>query len=429
MSASVGMERVMVAFCDVHGALRGKLVQPATFERARTRGLAMTDLILALDPTDAPIESYRSIGIRSGASDLRLWPDEATLAPLSWRPGTWICLAEARWADGSPCEFASREVASRVLGSLEGHELRSLAAFEYEIRVREAGGAWLTSGLSYSLEQLGWMSDLVDRLPEALGGLGVEVTALHTEAGPGLLELNLAPRAGIRAADDAALARFAVRDLAHTLGLEATFMAKVAAGEEGSSGHVHLSLWDGEANAFALAPSQTTLPAILAGSVAGILGHLGAASALINPVINSYKRLVPGFFAPVNATWGFDNRSTALRVIRSEDPSECRIECRRPGADANPYLALAALVASALAGIDQGAEPPAPIAGDAYAHEGDALPASLWEAVVALEADEVLAKYLGSAFVEYYLTSRRWELAAFQAAVSPWEIERYRGVI
>jgi glutamine synthetase len=429
VSVPATMERVMVAVCDVHGALRGKLVAREAFERARSRGLAMTDLILALDPTDAPIESYRTIGIRSGAADLRLWPDESTLAPLTWRPGTWICLAEARWADGSMCELASREVARRVLDDLEGRGMRSLAAFEYEVRVREQAGGWLTSGLSYSLEQLGMLGDLVDQLPGALEALGVELTALHTEAGPGLLELNLAPQQGLAAADHAALVRFAVRDLARTLGLEATFMAKVAAGEEGSSGHVHLSLWEGERNAFALTPAEEVLGPVLAGAVAGILEHLPAASAILNPTINAYKRLVPGFFAPVNATWGFDNRSTALRVIRSSDPGECRIECRRPGADANPYLVLAALLASALAGIDAAATPPAPIAGDAYAHEGDALPTSLWEAVAALEADGMLTKFLGPAFVEYYLTSRRWELAAFQAAVSSWELERYQGVI
>src|SRR5207244_9264084 len=132
------------------------------------------------------------------------------------------------------------------------------------------------------------------------------------------------------------------------------------AGEEGSSVHVHLSCWrDGE-NAF-------TLPETLGSAVAGGLEHLPAASLLLNPTVNSYKRLVPGYFAPVNVSWGDENRSAAVRVIRSGRTERTRIECRRPGADANPYLALAVLVASVADGIRRGLAPPPPVEGDASA--------------------------------------------------------------
>src|SRR5262249_53101112 len=157
-----------------------------------------------------------------------------------------------------------------------------------------------------------------------------ELGAVHTEAGPGLLELNLAPRRGVRAADDATLVKFGVKELAASLGLRASFLAKTAAGEEGSSGHIHLSCWDGERNAFAPASERDELPPVVGSSIAGILDHLPAASLLLNPTINSYKRLVPGWFAPVNASWGLENRSTAVRAIRSARPELCRLECRRP---------------------------------------------------------------------------------------------------
>ncbi len=422
------MEQVLLAICDVHGALRGKLMSARSFERACARGLPMTDLVLALDPLDVPIDTFRTIGIHAGARDLRLWPVEATLRPLEWRPGTWICLSRATWGDGTPCELASRETAERSLEQLAGRGYEAMSAFEYAIRVRATDGSWATNGLSYSLEQVGRLSDLGDRLWEALGELGIELSAIHTEAGPGLLELNVAPRQGVRAADEAALLRFAVRDLAATLGLRATFMAKVASGEEGSSGHVHLSLWREDENVFALAPTSDELPAALRSALGGVLGHLPALSALLNPTVNSYKRLVPGFFAPINATWGFDNRSTAVRVIRATDPQQCRLECRRPGADANPYLVLAGLVAAIVTGLERGECPPPPIVGDAYELASPLLPRSLEEALQAFRADDELRKQLGDDFCDYYETTRAWELDAFQQAVTTWEVALYEGV-
>jgi glutamine synthetase len=305
-----------------------------------------------------------------------------------------------------------------------------LAAFEYEVRLRDADGQPLSSGISYSLVELGRFEEFVSRLVPALDGLGVQLSAIHTEAGPGLLELNLAARRGLRAADDAALVKLAVKEVAETAGLRASFLAKTVPGEEGSSGHVHLSFWRGEANAFAPEDADGPLPRPCTVAVAGILDHLAGASLLLNPTINSYKRLVPGWFAPVNASWGVENRSAAIRVIRAEKADGCRIECRRPGADANPYLALAALVAAAADGIRRDIEPPPPVEGDAYAR-GDLpeLPGSLEGALAAFRADDGLTGALGEEFSEYYATSRRWELRAWREAVSDWERERYERAV
>ena len=160
-------------------------------------------------------------------------------------------------------------------------------------------------------------------------------------------------------------------------------------------------------------------------AVAGVVEHLPAASLLLNPTINSYKRLVPGWFAPINATWGYENRSCAVRAIRGARPELWRFECRRPGADANPYLVLAAIGASVADGIRREATPPNPIEGDAYALDLPELPSSLDAALRSFEDDAALREALGKDFSDYYATSRTWELKAWRETVTEWERERY----
>ena len=161
-----------------------------------------------------------------------------------------------------------------------------------------------------------------------------------------------------------------------------------------------------------------------------MLEHLPAASLMLNPTINSYKRLVPGWFAPVNVSWGLENRSCAVRAIRGEDRERWRLECRRPGADANPYLALAALAASAAEGIRGRGVPPAPVEGDASERQDlPALPGSLESALQAFDADPQFRAAVGEVFCDYYRTSREWELSAWREAVSDWERERYERAV
>ncbi|HSS93669.1 MAG TPA: glutamine synthetase family protein [Candidatus Dormibacteraeota bacterium] len=417
---------ILLGMPDVNGSIRGKALRPAAFESALRHGTVMTDLLLALDPTDTPISDYTKFGIRSGAGDLIVRPEPSTLHDLTWRPGWKICLATPSWPDGSPCELASREVLRRVLAGLSELGFEAVAAVEYELRLWDAESKPLSSGLSYSLGELGGFDAFIHALAPALEALGVELSAVHTEAGPGLLELNLGARPALRAADDAALTKMAVKDLAATMGLRASFLAKTNTGEEGSSGHVHLSCWSDGANAFRTADART-LPQPLRWAIAGVLEHLPAASLLLNPTINSYKRLVPGWFAPVNASWGVENRSCAVRaIVRKDHPELCRLECRRPGADTNPYLAIAAVAASASDGIKRRLTPPAAVEGDAYSRaELPELPGSLESAIRAFQSDSVLREALDERFSEYFVTSRTWEVKAFRETVTDWERDRY----
>jgi glutamine synthetase len=418
--------RVLLALPDVNGSLRGKALGADAFAAAARTGTVMTDLILGLDPVDTPIADFEGFGIRTGAADLLVTPDLDTLRPLRWRPGWAICLATPGWPDGSPVALAPREAYRRQLDDLSSLGYEVLAAIEYEVRIWDAHGEPMSSGISYSLAEIGRYATFVEELTAALDAMGIALEAVHTEAGPGLLELNLAPGRGLAAADQATLVKFATKQVASSMDLRASFLAKTAPGEEGSSGHVHLSLWDGETNAFAGTSAEDPVPPVFASAVAGILEHLPAASLLLNPTINSYKRLVPGWFAPINATWGYENRSCAVRAIRSPQQERWRFECRRPGADANPYLALAALTASAADGIRRGLAPPEPVAGDAYAlPDAPELPGTLESAIHAFEGDEVLREALGAAFSEDFLTTRRWELKAWRETVTGWERNRY----
>jgi glutamine synthetase len=419
-------EFVLLGIPDVNGSIRGKALRPTAFDSAVRHGTVMTDLILGLDPVDTPITDFDRFGVRTGAADLVVHPDPETLHQLTWRPGWRVCLATPSWPDGTPCDFATREVFRHVLHQMEELGYEPMAALEYEIRLWDGDGQPMSSGISYSLTEIGRYGEFVSRLIPALEGLGIDLSAVHTEAGPGLLELNLEPRRGLRAADDAALVKFAVKELAASMGMRASFLAKTAPGEEGSSGHIHFSCWDGQVNAFAGPDAADPVPPAFGAAIGGVLEHLPAASLLLNPNVNSYKRLVPGWFAPINATWGYENRSCAVRAIRSDRPDLWRFECRRPGADANPYLALAAVTASAADGMKNKAEPPPPIEGDAYAlADLPELPGSLESAIRAFEGDRALRSALGEGFSAYYATSRAWELKAWRETVTDWERERY----
>ena len=414
------VEFVLLGFPDMNGSLRGKAMRPDAFASALRHGAAMTDLLLGLDPVDTPIADYERFGIRSGAADLIVHPDPGTLHALTWRPKWRICLGTPSWPDGTKCELASREVLRGAIDQMKKVGYDVLAALEYEIRVRDANGP-VSSGISYSLLDVSAVDAFLNALRPALEGLGVELNAAHTEAAPGLLELNLAARPAMQAADDATLTKFAVKGLAAKIGLRASFLAKTTPGEEGSSGHLHLSCWRDDVNAFAGSDRGP-----MESAIAGMLEHLPGASLMLNPTINSYKRLVPGYFAPTNVSWGFENRSAAVRAIRSQRSELSRIECRRPGADANPYLATAALVISAADGMRRKAKPPAAVEGDAYTRSDLAmLPGSLEAALLAFESDDVLRQGIGEKFSDYFATSRRWELKAWQETVTDWERTRY----
>lgn len=423
---------VMVSFPDVNGVLRGKAFTSKAFEGIRHRnGTVFTNLLLALDPLDVPITTFEAFGIASGAADLIVRPDLATMRRLPWAPDGALCLGDLYWDDGRECELSTRGVLKRALGRLEAHGMTALASFEFEVRVFTGNyGTPATDGLSYGVSALTPLEDFIGDVRRSCDELGLGLAAVHTEGAPGLLEINLDPCRGIAAADNAVLLRLVLKEVGRRRGLHVSFMSKPIEGQEGSSGHLHCSLVspDGK-NAFAAPGARGNISPLMRQAVAGIVKHLPAMSLLYNPTINSYKRLVPGFFAPVNASWGIDNRSAAVRLIFPENGEGTRIELRRAGADVNPYLGLAALVTSLCLGIEGDLSPPPPVgrtdAGSASADQAAPLPSNLQQAIDAFSMDADARAALGTAFSDYFLRTRQWELSAWQQSVSEWERVRY----
>ena len=266
-------------------------------------------------------------------------------------------------------------------------------------------------------------SELALQLFDQLTAFGIPIEGFHTETGPGVYEAAIAVDEALAAADKAALFKTAVKEIAGRHGLIPTFMAKWNADLPGSSGHLHQSLWDAEKHHNLFSDGVGGMSGMMQHYIAGLLANLPELAAVFCPTINSYKRTVPGAWAPVNATWGVDNRTTAIRAIPGGAKST-RVELRLTGADINPYLAIAASIAAGLDGVER--ELPLPAATvNAYAGDAPALPRTLAEATGRFRESQVARRWLGADFVEHYAGTREWESRQFDKAVTDWELARY----
>ncbi len=284
----------------------------------------------------------------------------------------------------------------------------------------------------YSLIRNSVWSDFYRQLLADCEAMDIPIEGLHEETGPGVLEAAITVDGALAAADKAALFKTFAKVIAQRRGLMATFMAKWSADYPGQSGHIHMSLKDAggkpvfhdaakphgmsDAQRWFVGGQQTLMPELL---------------AMISPTVNSYTRLIPGFWAPTDATWSVDNRTCALRVI-SGSPKSQRVEYRVAAADANPYLSLAAAVASGLWGMENRIEPTAPVKGNSYAAKHAkrlALPRTLWDSAQRLRASAMAKDWFGEAFVEHFAASREWEEREYRRHISDWELARYFEII
>ena len=428
------IRRVKLGAFDIDATLRGKYISVDKFWSAAESGLGFCDVIFGWDIGDVLYDDVAFTGWHTGYPDAHCRIDLDSFRVVPWEPGTAFFLLDFCGPDGAPLAIAPRQVFARVLERARDRGYTAYFSAEYEFFMfREtaqslrdkhfAGLTPLTPGMfGYSVLRASANADLVLELIEALAAFDVPLEGLHTETGPGVYEAAIAVEPGLAAADRAALFKTAVKEIAGRHGVTPTFMAKWNPNLPGSSGHLHQSLSPhGEhTNLFS---GDGGMPDIMRHYLAGVMANLPEFAAVFCPTINSYKRTVPGAWAPVNATWGIDNRTTAVRALPGRGKS-ARIELRVTGADINPYLAMAASLAAGLDGIERKLEPPSPTV-NAYTGDAPPLPRTLAEATRLFRESCIARGWLGSQFVDHYSSTREWEVRQYEKAVTDWELARY----
>jgi len=434
-----GIKKVKIGGFDVDGLLRGKYVSVDKFLGISEKGLGFCDVIFGWDIGDVLYDNARP-GPDAGAyPDVKAKVDLTTMRVTPWEPDTATFLIDFFTTDGEPHPACVRNLLKSVVARARDQGLSAKFAAEFEFwlftespqSLREkkwAGLQPLTPGMfGYSWLRAGQQREIVHDLIDTLRAFDIEIEGLHTETGPGVYEAALRYDDVLKAADKAALFKTSVKQVAFHHNLTASFMAKWNAQLPGASGHLHQSLWNagGDTNVFFDAKAPHGLSEKARHYLGGQLALMPELTALVSPTVNSYKRYVPGVWAPLNASWGIENRTCALRAI-SAGKAGTRIEFRQTAADINPYVAMAANLAAGLWGIEQAVEPPPPVAGNAEAVTGLApLPRTLRSANEALARSEVARQILGETFIDHYVRTRDWEVRQYEKAVTDWELERY----
>ena len=436
-----GLQHVKVGVFDNDGILRGKYIDRDKFFAALDKGFGFCDVVLGWDSNDRQYDNVSFTGWHTAFPDaqVRVLPESCRALPLEGN--MLLFLGEF---SGSAEEVCPRAVLRRVLGRAAALGYSALAAAEFEFfvfnetpdSVRDKGYRalkTLTPGyFGYSMLRSGVHVELHQALLQLAADMRMPIEGLHTETGPGVIEAALHYTEALEAADRAALFKTFVKVLAQRRGLMATFMAKWSQQLPGQSGHLHLSLVRDDGSAvFYNEHKPQTISDELRWFVGGQQALMPELLAMVASTVNSYSRLVPGYWAPTAATWGIENRTCALRVILGAPKSQ-RVEYRIAAADINPYLAIAAALGSGLWGIEQQIEPDEPITGNAYERRLAAkrqLPRTLGEAANRFARSRAAQQLFGAPFVAHFAASREWEEREFHRAVTDWELARYFEII
>jgi glutamine synthetase len=417
---------------DTHGIARSKLVPLAHVERFGRDGLnfLLGQLGFDVQAGVAPGTGYLE---ELGFPDSRIFPDPETYRVLPWLDATARLICEPRFYDGRPAAAAPRYVARMQLEALAALGYRLRSGYEYEFYLQDAA----TQAAPYPGIQIfatlrnEFDGSFIRQVIRDLRAVDVDVITANAEYGPGQQEINFAPNWGIAAADAAFSFKQGVKEIALQHGYVASFMTKPYADQSASGCHYHQGLYrvDGGANAFDDPQAPDGLSRVAHQFIAGQLAHAPALTALYSPTINCAKRYKLYSFAPVNATWGLENRTVGIRVkgIRGENT---HLENRMPSGACNPYLVMAGSIAAGIDGIRRELEPPAPVAGMAYGLEGVTdLPVSLEAALNALEADEVLRSALGEEFVKLFVAVKRHEIGKARGALATFDAPDFRDTV
>jgi glutamine synthetase len=429
--AAGGIDTVLLAMTDMQGRLQGKrLTAPWFLESVVDHGAEACNYLLAVDVDMNTVDGYAMSGWERGYGDFELEPDLSTLARTTWLEGTAMCLADIHWHDGTPVAASPRQILRAQLDRLAERGWAAHAGTELEFMVFtdsyehawDAGYRNLTPAnrynVDYSLLGTARVEPLIRRIRNAMMDAGMLVENSKGECNFGQHEINFTYGPVLRTADEHAIYKNGAKEIAAQEGMAITYMAKYDE-REGNSCHIHLSL-RGDDGRIVFDEEEGLFDRF----VAGILAGLRELTLFLAPNVNSYKRYAALSFAPTTVAWGHDNRTCALRVIGHG--AGRRVECRVPGADVNPYLAISALIAAGLHGIDAGLDLEPPLEGNAYAAtDRPQVPSSLRDARDLFGASAIAREAFGQEVVDHYLNNARVELEAFDAAVTDWE--RVRG--
>ncbi|MET9107842.1 glutamine synthetase family protein [Streptomyces zhihengii] len=428
------IDTVVLAFPDMQGRLQGKrFAAPFFLDEVAEHGTEGCNYLLAVDTEMNTVEGYDMSSWDRGYGDFAMHPDPTTLRRIPWHQGTALLMADLAWHDGSPVVAAPRQILRRQLDRLAERGWTAQVGTELEFIVFKDTyeQAWdrdyrgLTPAnqynIDYSVLGTGRIEPLLRRIRNEMAGAGLTVESAKGECNPGQHEIVFRYDEALVTCDQHALYKTGAKEIAAQEGVSLTFMAKYNE-REGNSCHIHLSLVDADGRNVMAGDGPDGMSPVMRHFLAGQLAALRDFSLLYAPHINSYKRFQPGSFAPTAVAWGHDNRTCSLRVVGHG--RSLRFENRLPGGDVNPYLAVAGLVAAGLYGVEQELEPPEACTGNAYTADYAHVPTTLREAAELWENSPVAKAAFGDEVVAHYLNMARVELAAFDAAVTDWELRR-----
>ncbi len=443
LGRSTDVTKVKVAITDLDGVLRGKYLHRDKFVSATKSGFGFCNVIFGWDSADVCYDNASYTGWHTGYPDALARIDPNTFRRVPWDGNIPFFLADFEGVDGKPLAICPRQLLKRVIARSEKLGMKPLFGMEFEwFNFRETPDSLAKKGhtepqpitpgmFGYSIIRASQNAPFFNALLDEMLAFGVPIEGLHTETGPGVLEAAILYGDALEAADRAVLFKTGAKEIGARFGIMPSFMAKWNARLPGCSGHSHQSLWtdDGKTNLFYDAKAEHGMSKVFQSYIAGQLALLPEILPFFAPTVNSYKRLVDGFWAPTKPTWGIDNRTVALRVIPGSAKST-RLETRVPGSDVNPYLAIAACLAAGLWGIEQKLKlKDAPVVSSGYLADVERLPRSLDEATDKLAASKIAPQIFGREFVEHFVASRRWEWRQFQDAVTDFELKRYFEII
>ena len=441
-----GVRRVKIGFTDIDGVMRGKYLSLDKFASIADGTSGFCDCVFGWDVDDQLYDNASYTGWHTAFPDATYRIDLSSERRLADEQNIPLFLADFV-GEGEYHPICPRNQLKRMIDRARSAGFASRMAFEYEFFVFKETPASaaakhyrdlepLTPGnFGYSLLRTFSMSDLFNELMDHCANHGINLEGLHCETGPGVWEAAITVDDALAAADQAALFKVLTKSFFQKRGMIATFMAKWSMDYPGQSGHLHQSLvtTDGTRSVFFDDQDSSGMSDLMRHYVAGIQTHLPALLAMTAPTINSYTRLVKGAWAPTASTWGIENRTTALRVIKGSAKSQ-RVEFRIGAADANPYLTAAATLGAGLLGIAAKLPLGDAIQGNAYEVQdslpsAQQLPANLLDATRAFEASDAAIELFGQAFVEHFAASRKWEVREYERHLNDWQLKRYFEII